>query len=95
MSQNASFISRNLTYLASMSKLWKECGESVAIKLVDGLKDEEAILSPSQAMNQVIWGFERHSNRVLPEDTYTANVDYLITWLQERIAWFSSEMNKY
>jgi len=48
----------------------------------------------SQKMNQVLFGLTAFGNVFKPFSTYAANVEYLETWLSNRILWWDGEVSR-
>lgn len=86
------FIASNKDLVAGMAELWKSAGRAVAMDLLGYIEGQRIVLRGSQAMNQVMWGFKSFGSRVAPLATYDANVDYLVTWIKERIAWMDGAL---
>ena len=51
-------------------------------------------VATSQKMNQVLFGITGFNNVLTPFSTYAANVEYLRSWLTDRIAWWGWEASR-
>ena len=84
--------------VSAVERIAQESGNALAAALgsrsgssaIDSVTEMAAEVSASEAMDEVLWGYESFVNCIDPLPTFEENVEFLRSWVERRAAWLSA-----